>query len=271
MTDVAPTSAAWVVTLAMVIARCGGIFAVAPVFAHAAVPVRLRLAMAVVMGLAAVGSLAGSAARAPSNGWELGVALALEVAIGMAIGYLARLVFLGVELAAAHVGQQMGLGLAEVFHPLHEGTSQAVGGLLEMTAIVIFLAIGGHRLLISALLNTFDVLPVGFTRLGGAGVWPSCQAALKAGTAMLATSFGLALKVAAPVLAAILMTTAAAGLVQKTLPQLNILTVGLPVRAMLGLAVLAASLAVLAPLLAEAVETLTRQWAVAIQAAAGGS
>ncbi|MCJ7545109.1 MAG: flagellar biosynthetic protein FliR [Phycisphaerae bacterium] len=269
MTDVT-TNTAWVVTLAMVIARCGGIFAVAPVFAHAAVPVRLRLAMAVVVGLAAAGPLAGGAAGAPSNGWELGVALAMEAAIGALLGYLARLVFLGLELAAVHVGQQMGVGLAEVFHPLHEGTSQAVGGLLEMTGIVIFLGIGGHRMLVSALLGTFDVLPAGFARLAGPGVWPSCQAGLKGAVAMLATSFALALKVAAPVLAAILMATAAAGLVQKTLPQLNILTVGLPVQAMLGLAVLAASLVVLAPLLAEAVETLARQWAVAIQVAPSG-
>ena len=201
---------------------------------------------------------------------ELAVALSLEAAIGAAIGYLARLVFVGVELAAAHVGQQMGLGLAEVFHPLHEDASQAVGRLLEMTVVVIFLAIGGHRLLLSAMLNTFHVLPAGFARLGGNGVWPSCQAALKAATAMLATSFALALKLAAPVLAAILMTTAAAGLVEKTLPQLNILTVGLPIRALLGLAVLAVSLAVLAPLIGEAVEAVTRQWAIGHPGGPGG-
>jgi flagellar biosynthetic protein FliR len=88
-----------------------------------------------------------------------------------------------------------------------------------------------------------------------------------AATAMLAMSFVLALKVAAPVLAAILIATAAAGLIQKTMPQLNILTVGLPVRAMLGLAVLAASLAMLAPLLESALGILTRQWTAAFQIA----
>jgi flagellar biosynthetic protein FliR len=266
--NVTADNMAWVVTLAMVVARCGGVFLVAPVFAHAAVPVRVRLGIGIVMGLAAASRLAAPAA-VPAHGLELALALVLEAAIGAAIGYLARLVFVGVELAAAHIGQQMGLGLAEVFDPQQSGGSQAVGRLLELTAVVVFLAIGGHRMLISALLGTFDVLPPGFARATQAAAWPSCQAALQAATAMLATSFVLALKLAAPVLAAILMTTAAAGLVQKTLPQLNILTVGLPVRALLGLVVLAVSLAVLAPLLAEAVEALTRQWAAAIQVNAG--
>jgi flagellar biosynthetic protein FliR len=68
------------------------------------------------------------------------------------------------------------------------------------------------------------------------------------------------------VLIAILVVTVADGLLQKTMPQVNILTVGLPVRAMLGLAVLAVSLAALAPLLEAAVGVLTRQWAVAFPA-----
>ncbi len=270
MTGLVPTNPAWLVGVALVAARCGGVFLVAPVFAHPAVPVRLRLAMAVVMSLAVAGPLTAGAAWVPSSAWEMSLALVLEAAIGAAIGYLAHLVFVGVELAAAHVGQQMGLGLGEVFHPLHAGSSQAVTRLLQMTAVVIFLAIGGHRMLISALLGTFEALPAGFGRVGHGGAWPSCPAVLKAATMMLAASFVLAVKLAAPVLAAILMTTAAAGLIQRTLPQLNVLTVGLPVRAMLGLVVLAASLVVLAPLLAEAVEMLTRQWAVAIQVVPGG-
>jgi flagellar biosynthetic protein FliR len=230
------------------------------VFAHASVPVRLRLGLSIVMGLAAAGRLADMAT--PPDHWVALVgALAVEVAIGAAIGYLARLVFVGVELAAMHIGQQMGLALAEVFDPSKEEVTGAINQLLQMTALVGFLAIGGHRTLIRALLGTFELLPPGFGLEG----LPSCGAVMQSATAMLAMSFVLALKIAAPVLAAILIATAAAGLLQKTMPQLNILTVGLPVRAMLGLAVLAASLAILTPLLESAVGILTRQWAAAFQ------
>ncbi len=251
-------NSAWWYTAVLVMTRCGGIFLVAPVFAHASVPVRLRLGMSIVMGLAAVGRLANMVT--PPDHWaELAPVLAVEVAIGAAIGYLARLVFVGVELAAMHISQQMGLGLAEVFDPSKEEVSEAVSRLLQMTALVIFLAIGGHRTLIQAVLGTFELLPPGLKGL------PSFGVAMQATTVMLAMSFLLALKLAAPVLAAILIMTAAAGLIQKTMPQLNILTVGFPVRAMLGLAVLAMSLAMLAPLLESAVGILTRQWAVAFQ------
>ncbi|MGA2265072.1 MAG: flagellar biosynthetic protein FliR [Phycisphaerae bacterium] len=257
--DIGSLNSVWVYTTVLVMARCGGIFLVAPVFAHPAVPVRLRVAMSLVVGLAAAGRLAG-AATLPAHWLVAGGALATEFAIGAAIGYLARLIFVGVELAAMHVGQQMGLALAEVFDPLKEESSEAVSRLLQLTALVVFLAIGGHRTLIAALLGTFDVLPAGLA----ASV--SCSAAMKAAVTMLAMSFVLALKIAAPVLIAILVVTVADGLLQKTMPQVNILTVGLPVRAMLGLAVLAVSLAAMAPLLEAAVGVLTRQWAVAFPA-----
>lgn len=254
----------WVVTLAMVVARCGGMLVVAPVFGDAAVPVRLRVAMGIVMGLAAAGCLAAPAAGIPGNGLELVAVLAIEAGIGAVLGYLARLVFVGVELGAMHVGQQMGVALGEVFQPFHEGASGPVGRLMQVTAVVVFLAIGGHRTLIAALLGTFQALPPGLGGLKSAGGMLSCRAMLEAATAMLAVGFALALKLAAPVLAALLMTAAAGGLLQKTLPQLNILTVGLPVRALVGMVVLAASLAVLTPVMAEGVDALARQWAAAL-------
>ncbi|MCK4602241.1 MAG: flagellar biosynthetic protein FliR, partial [Phycisphaerae bacterium] len=113
-------------------------------------------------------------------------------------------------------------------------------------AIVIFLAIGGHRVLIAAVLKTFDTVPVMSLSAGGA--------ILKMIVALLGTSFALALKVAAPAIVALLLATVAMGLLQKTMPQFNLFSTGLPIRALLGLLALAAALAYLPALLGAAWE-----------------
>jgi len=230
----------YVPALMLVLFRVTGIFVVAPVFSDAAVPPRLRYLMGVVISLAAVGRLAGPVEL--SARWiDLVAGAAGEFLIGATIGYVARLVFAGVELGAFHIGQQMGVSLGEVFDPMSQAPSDAVRRLFQMLCVVIFLGIGGHRMLISSLLATFQAVPLmGLAPDGGL---------LDMVVMLLGASFVLALKVAAPVLIAMLLATLALGMLQKALPQCNILSIGLSVRAILGLGVLGVGLAALAALM----------------------
>ncbi|MFB3890493.1 MAG: flagellar biosynthetic protein FliR [Phycisphaerae bacterium] len=249
---------AYASTLLLAIARMAGIFLVAPVFSHTAVPVRLRLFMAVVAAVAVAGRL-GATARAPADASGLLAAAALELMIGAAVGYAARLVFAGVEMGAAYIGQQMGVGLIEALNPLVEEDSGAARRLYEMLTIVVFLAIGGHRVLLSGLLATFDAAPL-------ASGW-SASSLLDTVTGLLWASFALALKTASPVLIALILATVAMGLVQRSVPQLNIFSVGFPVYTMLGLLALAAALAVVTPLVKSAWRLAADQMGVWLKAA----
>jgi len=219
-------------TLMLVIARAAGVFLVAPVFSNSAVPVKLRVFMSVAVGLAVVSRL-GEPVALPAGGGELVIGLGCEAAIGATIGYAARLIFSGVELGASHIGQQMGVSLGEAFNPLAE-EGGVVRRAYRILALVIFLAIGGHRMLIAAVMRTFQAVPL-------MGFAPT-SAMLNTVVALLGASFVLALKVAAPVLAAMLLATVAMGLLQRTLPSCHILSVGLPIRVMLALAVIAVTL-----------------------------
>ena len=220
----------------LVAARLAGMMFAAPVFGQAAVPVRLKILIAIALSLA----LAGRAGRPPLPAGEvqLLMALVLEFGIGAAVGYAASLVFAGVELSAAHVSAQMGLSLGDVFSGSGDEPAGPVGTLMRMLTIAIFLAIGGHRDLVSGVMDTFAAAPL-------ASLTPTAGL-VKAAAGLLAASFVLALKVAAPVLVAMLVATVALGLLQKTVPQCHILSTGLPVRAMLGMLVLALSVAALA-------------------------
>ncbi|MFP3937726.1 MAG: flagellar biosynthetic protein FliR [Phycisphaerae bacterium] len=238
--------ASFVATMWLVGARVLGMMLVAPVLGHTAVPLRLRVLMAVVIALAVSGGLSQPAV----SGAAILPAVAVEVLLGVTIGLAVRMVFVGIELAAHHVGQQMGVSLAAAFDPFSAG-GDAVRRLYVMLAVVLLLGFGGHRMIISALLRTFDAVPPGAFAPGDA---------MAGFIATVATAgFALALKVAAPVLLAMLLATAAMGILQRTVPQCHILSVGMPVRVMLGLVALAAAVAVVAPVMEGALDFVLRE------------
>lgn len=228
-------------------ARVLGVLLVAPVLGHSSVPVRLRVLIALVIALAVAGRLSAPVGLKPA---AAAPAVAVEVVLGVTIGLAARMVFVGIELAAVHVGQQMGVSLAAAFDPFSEG-ADPVRRLYLMLAAVIFLGFGGHRMVISSLLQTFETVPP-----GGFAVGEQLAGFL---AAVLAAGFALALKVAAPVLIAMLLATAAMGILQRTVPQCHILSVGMPVRVMLGLVALAAAVAVVAPVMEQMVSFVVRE------------
>ena len=235
----------------LVTARVSGICLVAPVFSAAVVPIRLRLAMAVAMAMALVTIV--PLGPVPLSAAALGLAVVCELAVGATIGYAARLIFTGVELGAFHIGQQMGFSLSESFRGggASGESAGAVRPLMWLVAMMVFLAVGGHREVIMALRKSFQLLPLAAVQVDSSLVTMV--------TAVLAVSFTLAIKVAAAVLVAMLLAAVALGMLQRTMPQYNTLSVGLPIRIMVGMLVMAAALAAMGPLMEQAIDmTFTR-------------
>jgi len=248
--DLTPQTMMLAPVLLGVTARVVGVFVFAPGLAGSALPLRLRYFLSVAIALAVVRNM-GSLPAAPAGTADLLAGLACELLVGLTIGYAARLVFVGVELAASHAAQQMGVALGELFAPGDGESGGAVRRMFWLLAVVIFFGIGGHRVVLGGLLKTFQVVPP--------GALPPARAVLETAANLLAVSFELGLKIASPVLVAMLLTTVALGMLQKSMPQCNVLSVGLSVRVLAGLAVLAASISVMVPLLEAAMAILTRQ------------
>ena len=249
-TDVAGSLAAWAPVLAMVALRMVGVLLVAPVFGHSAVPVKLRLAAALVLSLAVVARMPQPANVPPATP-ELLLCAVAELGIGILIGLSATLLFVGIQVGALQVAEQMGIALGEAISPSDRQEGGPVRALMGMLAVVIFLATGGHRALIRAVLALYDKLPA------GASVHP--HAMLGGVVSLLAASFTLALSVAGPVLITMLLVTVVLGLLQRVLPGCDLLTVQLPARTAIGLLAMAGSIAIVQPLLVAAVELLARQ------------
>jgi len=249
--------ATWMPTLVLVAARLLGMLMVAPAFGHAAVPVKLRIAAVLAMSPAVAGQVSVVAAPSASAA-AMAASVVTELLIGLVIGYAARLILVGVRLGAFHVDLQTGLSIGEAFDPLSDEAGGSVRALFALLAVAVFVLIGGHRSLILATLRTYQTLPPG-AAFGG-------EAMLRIAVSMLAAAFTLGLKLAAPVVIAMLLATTAMGFLQKTLPQANLLSTHLPVRVLLGLAAVAASLGVLRPLMEAAVDQLTNRVLVLTEA-----
>lgn len=242
----------WVPTLMLVIFRVAGVFLTAPMLNSPVIPMQVKAMMSLVVGLAITGRMVQPTPM-PDHWAALVLGIGSEMLIGGTIGYVANLLFMGVQIGAGQIGQQMGVALANVFNPLAEETTNVMSSMFHLTALVLFLTMGGHRTLIAGLLETFDRAPL---MSFGAG-----PAVLEMVVRVLTAALVLALKLAAPVLLAMLLASMSLGLIQRTMPQLNILSAGFQIRVMLALVILAGSVAALPPLLRIGWEVILRELA----------
>jgi flagellar biosynthetic protein FliR len=167
-----------------------------------------------------------------------------ELMIGLIIGLGMTVIISGAELAGTLVGQQAGIALASVIDPTQGESSTVVGQVFVITMTLIFLVIGGHRDMAMALLDTFDVVPVlSFTVDASIGTLMAD---------LLTASFILGIKLFSPVLIALLLVTIVMGFLSRTIPQLNILSVGFVVRSLAALGMAALALAASRELLVDA-------------------
>ncbi len=236
----------------LVIFRIGGLMIFGPLLASAIIPARVKLYLAVLLGLAvypAVSAQVSIAMPPVLDLWSLAPLVFAELLLGAAIGFMANLPLVSVQVGGLIMGQQMGLGFARIFNPAAEVDENVIGQVLFLVTLVGFLLIGGLESLFLAVLNSFQHLPP--PALGGFAADPGMLSLM---VGLLMAAFELALRVAAPLLALIFLQTIAMGFIAKTVPQVNILSLGFPIRIMAGLAIIALGLVVLDEVILERVD-----------------
>jgi len=213
-------------TLTLVLPRVAGIFVIAPIFGGrylAAAKVLLTLVTS-----AAVLFMVPPAAVA--DGWGLILAVCGEFLLGLAIGFVAQLVLVSVQVAGQMIDMEMGFGIVNVIDPQQGTPVPLVGNFLWLLALLLFLGINGHHLLLTGLVRSFQLVPPG-------GVaWRPEMAELAVG--LFSRMFLTSVLIAAPVVATLFLTNVALGIVARTVPQMNVFIIGLPVKVLAGAALL---------------------------------
>ena len=157
-----------------------------------------------------------------------------ELLIGASLGIGIMILFSGIQLAGQTIGRTSGMMLADVFDPTVGESVPQFARLLHLLAMAIFVTIGGHRMVMAGLLDTFTTLPPGGMVVPGAIGDTLVE--------LVTQSFSLGICASAPVVTALLLSTLVMGLISRTLPQLNILAVGFGMNSLLTFAVLMFSL-----------------------------
>lgn len=218
---------------ALVASRLAGLVMFQPMIGGMSVPMQVRALL--VIGLAALVTPFVPAPKAAPDVVSLTVGLVGEFSLGVVIGMVVRMCFIGLQMGAQLVAQESGVAFAQIADPSSGIESDMLGVFYTQLAGVVFLIIGGHRVLISGALDSFTTVPL----LAG-GIDPAAMLDLL--TAALGSGCELALKVAAPVLVTLLLVNVGLGFIARTLPQLNVVTVGFSVKGILAFLLVAVSL-----------------------------
>lgn len=222
--------------LALLSARVAGLMTVAPIWSMQMIPRRIRGAFAVTLTLVMLPLV--SANVVVDRVESLLLVIGGELLLGILIGLTASVLLHAVRIGAEIVSVQMGLSIASQLLPGSADTGAGVGQLQSLMVLAMYVTVGGHLTLILGLHHSLEVIPPGMEMdmiLGGGAF-----------VAIVGTVFTTAVRVAAPVMVALVLTNVALAILGKAVPQLNVLMVAFPVMIGVGLIALGASLPFLA-------------------------
>lgn len=226
---------AYLVTWMMVFLRTLGVILQLPVVAGRPIPVMARVGICVCIATLLAGVV--PAAQIPVTLWSLAIAAAGEVLVGLALGFIARMVFGAVEMAGRIISTEIGLAAAPGMG-VPEPSSEPVAAMLSTFAVVLFFIFGGHLMMLSALGRSFDLVLTGQPALTPA-----------AGDSMIrATShlIELGMRIAAPFIAMNFLVTLSFSALGRVVPKMNPFVVSFSMKLLVGFTLLSTAGALIA-------------------------
>ncbi|NRR30065.1 flagellar biosynthetic protein FliR [Oxalobacteraceae bacterium] len=223
----------WIAGLLWPLTRILGLLASAPLFGNSAVPLSVKVSLGVLLAMIVAPAVPAVAGADPMSLAGL-LILVQELLIGLAMGFTMRIVFAAVEMAGEIGSLTMGLGFATFFDPNTQGRSSAISQFLALIATMAFLSVNAHLVLLSVLVESFSSLPVSAQPINAGG--------FKQLADWGARIFGTGVQLSLPIVAALLLTNVALGILTRAAPQLNLFGIGFPITLGVGLLVIAMSM-----------------------------
>ena len=236
---------AWVSPIFWPFLRVLAVFTSAPIFSSRSVPNRTKIGLALVIALCLQPGLTEQPVISLNGPAAFG-AVVQQLVIGIAIGLSVRIVFAAVEMAGEIVGLQMGLNFAGFFDPTTNSQSSSAGRFFGNLAMMLFVVLNGHLMLIQAVNASFATFPVGGDPLA------SLQALRLHELGAIIFSYGL--WIALPMIGMLLFINVVLGIISRIAPQMNVFAIGFPLTLSAGLI----GIAITVPMLDEPVARLMR-------------
>jgi flagellar biosynthetic protein FliR len=211
----------------LIFLRVGSILMTMPIFKGKSIPVLFKagLALATSMALFPILKLENFPAFTDLTPFAIGIIR--EILLGISIGLAVNFIFTGLQLAGQLVGYQMGMAVARVMDPSTNQQVPLLGQFNELFALLIFISINAHHWFIRALAESYQLVPPFGFRISGS--------LIEQLVGMAGNMFVIAVKLGAPVIAVLLLTSIAFGLIARTVPQMNVFFVAMPLKIAVGL------------------------------------
>jgi flagellar biosynthesis protein FliR len=207
--------------------RVGALIIFVPILGSRQIPPVLKIGFIFFIAIVTFPLVKDQLLPEPRGIFELAIFLIMDVTIGLAIAYIARLIFAAVQVAGTVVDFQMGFGVVNVIDPQTETQVSVTAQFQNILAVLIFLATDAHHFIIQAIVDSFFILNL--AEINFASITPEYMLYLFSGT------FTTAIKIAAPIMAILFFLSVGLGLVARTVPQMNVFIVGFPLQIGVGL------------------------------------
>ncbi|MDB5765030.1 MAG: fliR [Herminiimonas sp.] len=227
----------WIAAFVWPLTRIMGLIAAAPLFGNVSVPAGLKIGLGVMLALIVAPGVPALPAMDPMSLPGL-LILGQQFIIGTAMGFAMRIVFAGVEMAGDIAGMTMGLGFATFFDPQSQGRSSAISQFLSLLTLMVFLAANLHLVLLSTLVDSFTTMPITAAPMSGQ--------LFRQLVGWGGRIFSAGVQLSLPIVAALLITNIALGILTRAAPQLNLFGIGFPITISVGFIMIALSVPYLA-------------------------
>lgn len=221
--------------------RVGAMLFVAPVFGGGTVPTQTKLLFSLMLSLILLPMVRLPADALPLEIVPLGWLAMNELLVGLVMGVSLVFIFAAIQYAGQIIDFQMGFSIVNLIDPTQDVQIPVMGFFHFLIAILIFLAMDAHHWVIRALVDSFDIAPLMTAGFSGLVIGEVARA--------FGDLFVVAVRIAAPTIAVLMLYNASLGIIAKTVPQVNLLIVGFPVRIALGMVVVGLSMAFFHPYL----------------------
>jgi flagellar biosynthetic protein FliR len=212
----------------LLLTRVSGIFVISPFLGSLNIPVYIRAGASFFFALVVYPVIDGfTDIQAPATAVGYTAAVLSELFIGWLIGFVAYISFAAINMAGKVMDMQVGFSIVNVMDPTSGQQIPLIGSFLYNLGLIIFLVTNGHYMIIKALFESFQLIPI--LGIDVSLALPQLIADFTAGI------FLTGMKIAMPVTFAILLTNVGLGILARTMPQLNIFVVGIPLQIVIGL------------------------------------
>lgn len=216
-----------VIGFIVIFTRITGIMTLAPILGDNNIPMQVKAAFAFLLSLVFFPVVAAPNLGPNPDLAVLGYIAATEFGIGLMMGFATRLLFTGVSLAGEVAGFQMGVSIANIFDPTSQQQVSLIGQIQVVFALLLFVVLDGHHMLIKSLVESYQIIPAGGLELS--------EGSMRFFVAQVGKIFLVGLQIGAPLIVALLAANFSMGLIARSVPQLNVIVVGFPFTIGLGL------------------------------------